>query len=43
MTNEIENESSSDHDHDKYITDQEFNELAAWNFTARSAQANKYG
>ena len=29
MTNEIENESSSDHDHDKYITDQKFNELAA--------------
>ena len=29
MTNEIENGNSSDHDHDKYITDQEFNELAA--------------
>ena len=28
-TSEIENESSNDHDHDKYITNQEFNELAA--------------
>ena len=29
-----------DHDHSKYITTQEFNKLAAENFTARLKQAN---
>ena len=28
------------HDHDKYITNQEFNKLALETFTARLAQAN---
>ena len=31
---------STDHDHDKYITMEEFNKLAAESFTARLAQAN---
>ena len=31
---------NTDHDHDKYITTQEFNKLAAENVTARLAQAN---
>ena len=31
---------TADHDHGKYITTQEFNKLAAENFTARLAQAN---
>ena len=31
---------NTDHDHDKYITNQEFNKLAAENVTARLAQAN---
>ena len=30
----------SDHNHDKYITTPEFNDLAAGVFTARLAQAN---
>ena len=30
----------SDHNHDKYITTPEFNNLAAWVFTARLAQAD---
>ena len=37
---EIENKITTDHDHDKYITTQEFNKLASENFTARLAQAN---
>ena len=36
---EIENK-VSDHDHDKYITTSEFNQLTAENFKARLAQAN---
>ena len=31
---------NTDHDHDKYITTQEFNKLASENFTAILAQAN---
>ena len=31
---------TTDHDHDKYITTQEFNKLSAKNFTARLAEAN---
>ena len=30
----------TDHDHDKYITTQEFNKLTSENFTARLKQAN---
>ena len=30
----------SDHNHDKYITTLEFNNLAAWVFTARLAETN---
>ena len=30
----------NDHDHDKYITTQEFNKLTSGNFAARPAQAN---
>ena len=37
---EIENKMTTDHDHDKYITTQEFNKLSAKNFTARLAEAN---
>ena len=44
---EIESKITADHDHDKYITAQEFNfksaqefKLASENFTARLAQAN---
>ena len=37
---EIENKITTDHDHDKYITTQEFNKLASEKFTARRAQAN---
>ena len=37
---EIENKIATDHDHDKYITTQEFNKLTAQNFTARLKQAN---
>ena len=33
-------ENATDHDHDKYITMEEFNKLAAESFTARLAQAN---
>ena len=36
----IENKTTSDHDHDNYITTQEFNESTAEDFTARLAQAN---
>ena len=36
----IENKITTDHDHDKYMTTQEFNKLAAENFTARLAQHN---
>ena len=35
---EIENKITTDHDHDKYITTQEFNKLAAETFTARLGQ-----
>ena len=38
--NEIENKITTDHDHDKYITTQEFNKLTSDNFNARLAQAN---
>ena len=37
---EIENKITTDHDHDKYVTTQEFNKLTPENFTARLAQAN---
>ena len=37
---EIKNKITADHDHDKYITTQEFNKLASEIFTARLAQAN---
>ena len=37
---EIENKITTDHDHDKYITTQEFNKLTAESFTARLAKAN---
>ena len=37
---ETENEITADHDHDKYITTQEFNKLTSENFTARLKQAN---
>ena len=33
--NEIENKITTDHDHDKYITTQEFNELTSEKNTAR--------
>ena len=35
-----ENKIGSDHDHDKYITTQELNNLTSENFTARLKQAN---
>ena len=37
---EIENKTTTDHEHDKYITTQEFNKLTLENFTARLKQAN---
>ena len=37
---EIENKITSDHDHDKDITTQEFNKLTSENITARLKQAN---
>ena len=37
---EVENKITTDHDHDKYITTQEFNKLKSENFTARLAQSN---
>ena len=37
---EIENKIATNHDHDKYITTQEFNKLTSENFTARLKQAN---
>ena len=36
----FENKIATDHNHDKYITIQEFNKLTVVNFTARLAQAN---
>ena len=36
----IENKITADHNHDKYITTQEFNEVTSENFTARLEQAN---
>ena len=38
--NEIEEKNTTDHDHDKYITTQEFNKLTSENFTARLKQAD---
>ena len=35
---ETENKITTDHDHDKYITTQEFNKLVAETFTARLGQ-----
>ena len=37
---EIENKITIDHDHDQYITIQEFNKLTSEKFSARLAQAN---
>ena len=37
---EIENEITTDHNHDKYITTQEFNNLTSENFTARLSKTN---
>ena len=37
---EIENKITSDHDHDKHITTQEFNKLTSENITARLKQAH---
>ena len=37
---EIENKIATDHDHDKYITTQEFNRLISENYTTRLKQAN---
>ena len=37
---EIENKITTDHEHDKYITTQEFKKLMSENFTARLARAN---
>ena len=37
---EIKNKITINHNHDKYITTQEFNKLRAENFTARLAQVN---
>ena len=37
---EIENKVTTDHDHDKYITTQEFNKLTSEDFTARLKKAN---
>ena len=38
--NDIEKKVTTDHDHNKYITTQEFNKLTSKHFTARLAQAN---
>ena len=38
--NEIKNEITTNYDHDKYITTQEFNKITSENFTARLKQAN---
>ena len=37
---EIENKITTDHDHDNYITSQQFNEVRSQTFTARLTQAN---
>ena len=37
---EMENKITSDHDHDKHVTTQEFNKLTSKNITARLKQAN---
>ena len=37
---EIENKITTDHDHDKYITTEEFNKFTSENFTTRLKQAN---
>ena len=36
----MENKIATDHDHDKYITTQEFNKLTSEKFIARLKQAN---
>ena len=36
----MENKIATDHDHDKYITTQEFNKLTSETFIARLKQAN---
>ena len=38
MENKIGNKITNDHDHDKYITTQEFHKLTSENFTARLKQ-----
>ena len=38
--NEIENEITTDHDHDEYITTQEFDKLTLETFSERLAKAN---
>ena len=38
--NETENKITTDYDHDKYITTQEFNKLTSENFIARLEQAH---
>ena len=37
---EIESKTTTDHDHDKYITTQEFDKSTSENFATRLAQAN---
>ena len=37
---ELENKVTTDHDHDKYFTTQEFNRLTSEKFTARLKRAN---
>ena len=40
IISETKNKIATDHDHDKYITTQEFNRLTSEHFTARLKQAN---
>ena len=40
IINEIENKITTDHDHDQYITTQEFKNLISENFTAKLKQAD---
>ena len=40
LISEIENKIATDHNHDKYITTQEFNKLTSESFTAKLKQAN---
>ena len=39
-SSEIENRITTDYDHDRWITTQEFNQLTSDNFAARLAQTN---